>query len=78
VRIVASAHLRNRLSERGITLDDVHNVLDKPLTTWADPDNQSRVFGGHSISGRMLRVCLVDPTPPNGVEVVKTAFWVDT
>lgn len=70
-----SFHVRNRMRQRGVTEDDVRHVLDKPLTTWHDPVNRSRVFRGTAMDGRALKVCLVDPVPPDGVEVVKTTMW---
>jgi Domain of unknown function (DUF4258) len=78
VRIHTTRHLDRRLAARHITMDDVRSVLQNPLTTWPDPKNQSRVITGKSVDGRMLRVCCVDPVPPDGVEVVKTAMWLDT
>lgn len=64
------------MARRNIEIDDVRRVLDNPLSTWSDPANQSRVISGTAANGKTLRVCVVDPARPDGVEVVKTAYWV--
>ena len=64
------------MAARGVVLDDVRAVLDNPQTTWRDPRNHSKVYLGTATNGKTLKVCLVDPAPPDGVEVVKTVMWV--
>ncbi len=78
MKIRETRHFLDQLRGRGIGLDDVHNVLNNPLMTWPDPVNRSKVYVGRSVSGRMLYVCLVDPTPLDGVGIVKTTYWQST
>lgn len=65
------------MADRGVTPNDVSNVLMYPKTTWGDPKNQSRVILGTAVDGRALKVCVVEPIGSDGIEVVKTVIWLD-
>ncbi len=75
VRIRPTTHFRNQMARRGVTWNDVNMVLDHPGATWPNPKNASVVYHGTGADGRTLHVCLVDPTPADGVPVGKTVFW---
>lgn len=76
MRFRLTHHVRQRMAERGITEEDIRCVLEGPITTWSDPENRSRNIRGTISDGRALKVCLVDPSPSDGIERVKTAMWV--
>ena len=70
-------HLGRRALGRGVNISDVYRVLGNPSSTWTDTRNRSRVFRGTAADGRSLIVCLVDPTPADGVDVIKTTYWAE-
>jgi hypothetical protein len=63
-----SAHAQRRLSERGITTDEVETVHAKPHTTYADPDGKPCRIG--DVGGRTIRIVLA----PDDEEFVVTVM----
>ena len=64
-----SSHARLRLAERGITVQDVHNALARPLGS-PGPGMRGTIMIYGLVRGRSLVVIL----GADGVTVV-TAFW---
>ena len=72
-KVTRTSHASDRLNERGISWDEVQEVVMAPDMTWEDQRNGSIVCEGRGNTGGRLAVCLVNP-PKNGRAIVKTAY----
>lgn len=69
-------HLEARLKERGITHEQVEEVLASPERMTDDPE-QGSVRLERLVSGRILKVWVVAPWPAGDRVVAKSAAWKD-
>lgn len=69
-------HLEMRMAERGITREQVEQVLEAPDRYVDDPDQRS-VRLERTISGQTLKIWVVAPWPDGDNVVVKSAAWKD-
>lgn len=75
MEIICAAHARLRMRQRGVSEEEVAEVLLRPGTTWFDGRKNSTVVSG-SIDGRILCVCVVGRFTSDRV-IVKTCYWRD-
>lgn len=67
-------HAKERMTERGVTVDQVESVLAAPARATKDPENNSVRLEG-DIDGDILKVWVAEPWPARGEIVIKTTAW---
>lgn len=75
-----TAHLRQRMAERGIGESDINHALRHPQTVDSTPENSTRIVGKPDLHGRRLKVWIVGTNgwPRNEPEtILKSAAWKD-
>lgn len=78
MHLVISAHARERMSERGISVADIERVLSHHGSSWLTPTGGLQ-FVGVAENGRELKVWVVPPGPQGNRAsvIVKSAAWKD-
>jgi hypothetical protein len=71
-----TAHAQRRMASRGITLAQIEYVLEAPERAVPDPNQHSYRLERELRLG-LLKVWVVEPWPPAGTVVVKSAAWKD-
>ena len=72
-----SAHVRRRMSERGVRLRDIEHALANYTSSWPTPEGSIQYIGP-SPEGRDLKVWLVAPGLSEPRPIVKSTAWKDT
>lgn len=71
-----TTHARERMSQRGVSSDNVRAVVTRPERAVADAAEGS-VRLERDLGGRTLKVWVVAPWPPEREAVVKSTAWAD-
>lgn len=71
-----TTHARERMSQRGVSIDNVRAVVTRPERAVADAAEGS-VRLERDLGGRTLKVWVVAPWPPEREAVVKSTAWAD-
>ena len=69
-----TAHIQQRLKERGITRRDVEHALENQISSWPTPKGSIQYIG-LTKDGRELKVWVVQPGLSARSPVLKSAAW---
>lgn len=76
MKIILTEHAKQRMAQRGITVDDLFAVLLNPRISL--PGRPSGTcYVGEGANGASLQVCIVGQIQPGQPVTIKSAYWKD-
>jgi len=76
IKYILSAHARDRMRERGITVDEVRQVMGKPDMSY--PGTKGEMNHIRNVNGRKIRIVCVGEMPRKIITVMVIAPRGDT